>query len=125
VAPQSRREWASFICTLTELSARSIADAIARWVLPRGVDEVIITGGGALNGELVERIRRQLPSVEITAEANALGIDPAAKEALAFAALAWAHVRGATGNVPEATGAEGARVLGSYTPGRGAAGSAA
>lgn len=125
VAPQSRKEWASFICSLTELSARSIADAIARWVLPRGVDEMIITGGGALNGELVERIRRQLPSVEITAEANALGIDPAAKEALAFAALAWAHVRGATGNVPEATGADGARVLGSYTPGSGAAGSAA
>jgi anhydro-N-acetylmuramic acid kinase len=118
VAPRSRQEWASFICTLTELSARSIAGAIERWVLPRGVDEVVITGGGALNRELVERIRRRLPSLSITADAHALGIDPAAKEALAFAALAWAHVQGATGNVPEATGASGARVLGSYTPGR-------
>jgi anhydro-N-acetylmuramic acid kinase len=125
VGPRNREEWASFICTLTELSARSIAAAIQRWVLPRGVDEVVITGGGAFNAQLVERIRRQLPAVEITAGGNALGIDPAAKEALAFAALAWAHVQGATGNVPEATGASGARVLGSFTPGRGTADDAA
>lgn len=117
-APRSRAEWASFICTLTELSARSIAIAIQRWVQPRGVDELVITGGGALNAELVTRIRRHLPGLEITADSNALGIDPAAKEALAFAALAWAHVQGASGNVPEATGASGGRVLGSYTPGR-------
>ncbi|HUF51131.1 MAG TPA: anhydro-N-acetylmuramic acid kinase [Longimicrobiales bacterium] len=118
VAPRNRQEWASFICTLTELSARSIAGAIERWVLPRGIDEIVITGGGALNGELVERIRRRLPAVEVTAEGNALGIDPAAKEALAFAVLAWAHVHGVAGNVPEATGARGPRVLGCHTPGR-------
>lgn len=118
VAPAGRQEWAAFICTLTELSARSIAVAIERWVLPRGVDEVVITGGGALNAELVGRIRSQLPGVEITADSGALGIDPAAKEALAFAALAWAHIQGVTGNVSEATGASGARVLGCYTPGR-------
>jgi anhydro-N-acetylmuramic acid kinase len=121
VAPGTRQEWAGFICTLTELSARSIATAIQHWVQPRGVDEMVITGGGARNGELVARIRRHLPDIEVTVEQTALGIDPAAKEALAFAALAWAHVQGATGNVPEATGARGARVLGSYTPGRGAA----
>jgi anhydro-N-acetylmuramic acid kinase len=118
VDPRNRQEWASLICTLTEFSARSIASAIERWVLPRGVDEIVITGGGALNSELVERIRRRLPAVTVTAEHGALGIDPAAKEALAFAVLAWAHVKGAAGNVPEATGARGPRVLGCYTPGR-------
>jgi len=46
-----------------------------------------------------------------------LGIDPDSKEALAFAALAWAHVHGIPGNIPEATGATGPRVLGSFTPG--------
>lgn len=125
VAPGTRQEWASFICTLTELSARSIVTAIQRWVMPRAVDELVITGGGALNAELVDRIRRHLDGVEVTANPDSLGIDPAAKEALAFAALAWAHVQGAAGNVPEATGASGPRVLGSYTPGRGAAGGAA
>ncbi|MGH7449543.1 MAG: anhydro-N-acetylmuramic acid kinase, partial [Longimicrobiales bacterium] len=119
VAPQNRQEWAALICTLTEFSAHSIARAIERWALPRGVDEVVITGGGALNAELVARIRRQLSGVEVTADNGALGIDPAAKEALAFAVLAWAHTQGHPGNVPEATGASGARVLGCYTPGRG------
>ncbi|HEX6308205.1 MAG TPA: anhydro-N-acetylmuramic acid kinase [Longimicrobiales bacterium] len=120
VAPATKAQWASFISTLTELSARSIAGAIERWVLPRGVDEIIITGGGALNPELVARIRRLLPDTPVTADRAALGIEPAAKEALAFAALAWAHVEGAAGNVPEATGAAGPRILGSYTPGRSA-----
>jgi anhydro-N-acetylmuramic acid kinase len=118
VAPSGEAEWGIFISTLTELSARSIADAVRRWVLPRGVDEMIVTGGGARNTELVERIRRQLSGVPVRADDGALGIDPAAKEALAFAVLAWAHVRHLSGNVPEATGATGPRLLGCYTPGR-------
>jgi len=48
---------------------------------------------------------------------GALGIDPDAKEAVAFAALAWAHVHRIPGDVPEATGAARPRVLGSVTPG--------
>lgn len=116
IAPTTDEAWGEFISTLTELSARSIADAIGRWILPRGVDEMIVTGGGARNTELVERIRRRLPGVRIRADEAALGVDPAAKEALAFAALAWAHLSDLPGNVPEATGAAGPRVLGCYTP---------
>jgi anhydro-N-acetylmuramic acid kinase len=118
VAPANAEAWGVFISTLTELSARSIADAIRRWVMPRGVDEIIVTGGGARNTELVARIGRQLPGIPLHADSRALGIDPAAKEALAFAALAWAHVHRLTGNIPEATGAAGARLLGCFTPGR-------
>jgi anhydro-N-acetylmuramic acid kinase len=116
VKPDGWAGWATLISTLTDLTARSITDAITRWVLPRGVDEVIITGGGALNPVLVERIRRLL-DVPVSADPDALGVKPEAKEALAFAGLAWAHLQGMPGNVPEATGAAGPRVLGSYTPG--------
>jgi anhydro-N-acetylmuramic acid kinase len=116
VRPDGREAWASFISTLTELTARSICNAIEQWVLPRGVEEVIITGGGALNPVLVERIRSRLPA-PVLSDAAALGVEPAAKEALAFAALAWAHLLHEPGNVPAATGASGPRVLGSYTPG--------
>jgi anhydro-N-acetylmuramic acid kinase len=116
VSPDGWAGWGSLISTLTDLTARSITDAIHRWVMPRGVDEVIITGGGALNPVLVSRIRRRL-EVPVTANPDALGVQPEAKEALAFAGLAWAHVNGLAGNVPEATGAAGPRVLGSYTPG--------
>ena len=45
------------------------------------------------------------------------GIVGAVALRIAFAALAWAHLKGLPANVPEATGAQGPRVLGSYTPG--------
>jgi anhydro-N-acetylmuramic acid kinase len=110
--------WAALIATLTEFTARTIADSIDRWVKPQGLDEVIITGGGAHNGHLVSRIRALLAPLPVHADETILGVQPAAKEALAFAALAWAHVLRVPGNVPEATGAAGPRVLGSFTPGR-------
>jgi anhydro-N-acetylmuramic acid kinase len=85
-------------------------------VVTRGVSEVIVTGGGGRNPELVRRLRAALEPIPLL-EGDTLGVDPDAKEALAFAALAWAHVHGIPGNVPEATGARGPRVLGSFTPG--------
>jgi anhydro-N-acetylmuramic acid kinase len=115
VRPEGWSEWATFISTMTELTARSIVDAVERWVLPRGADELIVTGGGALNPVLMQRIRARL-AIPVLAEDAALGVPPAAKEALAFAVLAWAHTLRVPGNVPEATGAAGPRVLGSYTP---------
>jgi anhydro-N-acetylmuramic acid kinase len=115
--PADRAAWASLIATLTEATARSIVNAIQRWVAPKGNDEVVITGGGALNPELVRRIREGLAPIPVLSDAQALGLDPAAKEAVAFAALAWAHLSDVPGNVPEATGASGPRILGSYTPG--------
>jgi anhydro-N-acetylmuramic acid kinase len=116
VRPDGEDGWAAFVCTLTELTARSITDAITRWVLPKGVDEVILTGGGALNPSLVQRIRSRLP-VPVLADDATLGVRAAAKEAVAFAVLAWAHLQGVPANVPEATGAAGPRVLGNLTPG--------
>jgi anhydro-N-acetylmuramic acid kinase len=114
--PATEQHWADLLATLTALTARSIGDAYRRWVIPRGVDEVVLTGGGAKNPELAARIARELAPVRL-APASALGLDPDAREAAAFAVLAWAHLLGAPGNVPSATGAAGPRVLGSFTPG--------
>jgi anhydro-N-acetylmuramic acid kinase len=116
IPPEGDRDWLDLVATLTELTARSIADAYRRWIIPRGVDEVIVTGGGAKNPALVGRIRTLLDPLPVH-DGAALGVDPGAKEALAFAVLAWAHLHGIPANVPAATGASGARVLGSYTPG--------
>jgi len=103
------------VATLTALTARTIAAALRRWVLPRGAREVVVTGGGARNPRLVELIAA---GVDVPVRTGGeVGIDVDAKEAVAFAALAWAHVKGIPGNVPEATGALGPRVIGSYTPG--------
>jgi anhydro-N-acetylmuramic acid kinase len=115
--PEGDGDWLELIATLTELTARSIADAYGRWLLPRGVDEVVVTGGGARNRHLVGRISTLLDPIPVL-DGQVLGIDASEKEALAFAVLAWAHARGIPANEPSATGASGARVLGSFTPGR-------
>ena len=115
--PSDDQAWDDLVATVTAVTARSIASAIGRWVLERGVDEVVISGGGARNPTLVGMIRDGLAPIPVV-PGEALGIDPDAKEAIAFAGLAWAYACGIPGNVPEATGARGLRVLGSYTPGR-------
>jgi len=115
--PGVRNDWNSLVATITALTARTIADAIKRWVADNGVDELIVTGGGARNPTLVKLIQRELEEIPVR-DGSVLGVDPDAKEAVAFATLAWAHLKELPGNVPEATGAQGPRVLGSYTPGK-------
>jgi anhydro-N-acetylmuramic acid kinase len=116
VAPEGDDDWMELVATLTELAARTVADAYRRWVIPRGIDEVVLTGGGARNPVLAGRIRELLAPLPVV-DGSTLGIDPDFKEAVAFAVLAWAHIRGIPANVPAATGAVGPRVLGSLTPG--------
>lgn len=117
LTPRNAAAWNDLIATLTAFTATTILDALRRWVVPRGVDEVVVTGGGARNPVLVQMLRDGIAPIPLLT-GDEIGIDPDAKEALAFAALAWAHVQGIPANVPEATGAAGPRVLGSYTPGR-------
>ncbi|MBT8397712.1 MAG: anhydro-N-acetylmuramic acid kinase [Gemmatimonadetes bacterium] len=113
--------WPDVLATLTALTARSIGDAYRRWVIPRGVDEVFLMGGGSRNPALFRAIEEELSPIPLRF-GEALGMDPDAREAAAFALLAWAHVTGVPANVPEATGSQGLRVLGSWTPGRRGAG---
>lgn len=115
-APEGDQDWMDLVATLTELTARTVADAYARWVIPLGIDEVVLTGGGSRNPVLSERIRALLHPLPVL-DGSTLDVDPEAKEAVAFAVLAWAHLRGIPANLPSATGAAGPRVLGSLTPG--------
>jgi anhydro-N-acetylmuramic acid kinase len=116
--PTSKEDWCNVIATFTELTARSIAQAYKRWLSPRPIDEVFLTGGGARNPTLVGAIARALDPLPIQPR-DALKVDPDAREAMAFAVLAWAHLTGRSGNVPGATGARRSRVLGSFVPGSG------
>lgn len=114
--PEGDQDWMDLVATLTEFTARTVADAYRRWVIPMGIAEVMLTGGGARNPTLARRIRELLAPLPVT-EGGGLGVDADAKEAVAFALLAWAHLKGIPANVPSATGAAGPRVLGSLTPG--------
>jgi len=116
--PDSRPAgWNDFIRTLSEFTVRSTAYGIERFL--GEVDEVLVGGGGAKNPVLMEGLARALAPVPVralTADDSASGVDATTREAAAFALLAWAFLTGRPGNVPEATGAAGPRVLGSYTP---------
>lgn len=116
--PRDDRDWANIVATMTAFTAVSIADAYRRWLLPRGLDEVFLAGGGARNPELVRSIASELAPLPVR-DLSELGLDPDAREAVCFAVLAWAHLCGIPSNVPDSTGAAGSRVLGSHTPGRG------
>jgi anhydro-N-acetylmuramic acid kinase len=90
------------IATATELSVRTIFGAVS------AADEVIASGGGAHNMFLMERLGALIP-VRSSAE---FGIDPDAKEAIAFAVLAHETARRRPGNLPSATGARHPVILG-------------
>jgi anhydro-N-acetylmuramic acid kinase len=115
VQPRTDDEWNDLIATTSTLVVRSIRDALQRWALPLGVGEVVVTGGGASNGFLMHGLRQSLAPIPLRSGTE-VGIDSDAKEAIAFAGLAWAHMMKMPGNVPEATGAHGPRLLGSLTP---------
>lgn len=102
------------VATAVWLTARSIADQYVRWVTEPNA-EVLLSGGGARHPVLVAMIRRLLAPRPV-ALFDERFFDGEAKEAVAFALLAWLHVHGRAGNVPAATGAPGPRVLGKLTP---------
>ena len=105
---------ADIIATVTALTAKSIAQAYRRF-LPTMPDELILCGGGSHNRTLVEMLRAELPDVNMLSTDD-FGISVDAKEAVSFAILAWATIKGMTNNVPAATGAEGPVVLGKIVP---------
>ncbi|MEN8375058.1 MAG: anhydro-N-acetylmuramic acid kinase [Gemmatimonadota bacterium] len=121
VAPMREDEWDDLIATLTELTALTVAQGVERWLSGRGAAELLVGGGGCRNPYLMERLSQRMGALPVRSM-DELGVDPDAKEAIAFAALAWAHLHAVPANEPGATGAEGARVLGSLTPGAASAG---
>jgi anhydro-N-acetylmuramic acid kinase len=102
------------VATATSLTARSIADAYARF-LPEPVADVLVSGGGAKNAALMRDLEARLAPRRVR-RFDDVYYDGEAKEAVAFALLGWLHLRGRAGNVPGATGARGPRVLGKLTP---------
>jgi anhydro-N-acetylmuramic acid kinase len=100
------------IATATEFTARSIANAVGPF---EHITELIASGGGIHNRQIMRRLRELLPHLTIATTA-VHGIDPDAKEAIAFAVLAHEFVHGRPANIPSATGARHRAILGKHSP---------
>jgi anhydro-N-acetylmuramic acid kinase len=98
------------LASLTRFVAEAIALGLRRHAAPP-IDELLVSGGGARNPVLIDALRQAVAPVPVRATAD-IGLDPDAKEAVAFAVLANETLFGRPGNLPGATGAAGPRVLG-------------
>jgi anhydro-N-acetylmuramic acid kinase len=112
IAKRRRIAPADLIHTATASTAASIAQACGKFVLSRvRASELILAGGGARNPLLVAYLAAFLPSLKLI-PANAFGVPADAKEAFAFAVLAYAAWHQRANNLPSATGARHPAVLG-------------
>ena len=100
------------IATATVFTAATIAMGIERFA--PDTEEIIVSGGGVHNRQLLVQIEAFLPACRVTTTAE-FNIDPDAKEAIAFAILAYRTWKRQTGNLPSATGARHAVLLGKVT----------
>jgi anhydro-N-acetylmuramic acid kinase len=102
------------IATATALTAHSIALALKKFVLPQGkFTEYVISGGGTKNRTLVEMLTEQTAKLGLKLRpSDDFGVPSQAKEAIAFALLAYQTWRKQPSNIPSATGAEHPAILG-------------
>ena len=115
-----RAKSADLIRAATIFTALSVVDALNRFVLPKTkIHQLIVSGGGSRNPLLLVQLSAALGSIEIL-PSSSFGIPEDAKEAFAFALLAYETFHGRPGNLPSATGARGPAILGkiSYAPPR-------
>ncbi len=129
---------ADLLYTATYFTAASIADALRRFVLPTvDIHQLIVSGGGARNPLLMTQLQLLLTIASFSRHSplatrhfsnkpievlpsSQLGIPEDAKEAYAFALLAYENWQLRPGNLPNATGARRSAILGkiSYAPPR-------
>lgn len=111
-----RYRYVDLLRTAVELTACSIVRALHQFVFPRlepgiKLHRLVISGGGAHNRLLMERLRELLPALRLQLSDD-YGLRVDAKEAIAFAILAERTLHGLPGNLPSVTGAAKSMVLG-------------
>jgi anhydro-N-acetylmuramic acid kinase len=105
---------ADVIATATALTAASMAQALERFVLNKGkYRDWVVSGGGTENTTLMEMLKHEADNMNLwLRHSDDFKVPSQAKEAMAFALLAYQTWNQLPGNVPSATGAERPAVLG-------------
>jgi anhydro-N-acetylmuramic acid kinase len=103
------------IATATALTAESIALGVRNFVLTdMRVDEIFVSGGGTHNPTLMRMLQKAMDPIPVK-ETTEVGLDVDAKEAIAFAVMAYETAHARPSNVPMATGAKRSVILGKLT----------
>lgn len=103
------------VATATALTAESIALGVRNFVLPEmRVDEIFVSGGGTHNQTLMRMLRKAMGEIPVK-DTTEVGLDVDAKEAIAFAVMAYETAHARPSNVPMATGAKRHVILGKVT----------
>ena len=106
------------LSTLVEFTVDTIYNSYENFIFPDWeVDEVILSGGGAKNSAIVERLRERLNGIQLSVTDN-YGIPIDSKEAVAFALLANETIFGNCANIPSVTGAESSSPIGKIVIGK-------
>jgi anhydro-N-acetylmuramic acid kinase len=113
-AASHQLEPADILATLTDLTAASIVSSYHQY-LPGLPKQVLLCGGGAHNAYLKERLQGRLADTQVLTT-DEVGLSADAKEAIAFAVLAYWRQRQIPGNLPTVTGANQAIPLGDMYP---------
>jgi anhydro-N-acetylmuramic acid kinase len=107
---------ADILATLTDFTAASVVDSYRRF-LDTMPDQVLLAGGGSRNAYLRSRLQSRLGEAIPVLTTDEVGLSAESKEAIAFAVLAHWRMLGIPGNLPSATGAREAVLLGDvYAP---------
>jgi anhydro-N-acetylmuramic acid kinase len=105
------------LCTANVFIARQLQSALRRQrIEPGALDRVLVSGGGVANGLLWKLLCEEFEPRGLVAT-DSVGVPGEALRALHAATLAFCVIENLPANVPAATGAAGARILGSVTPG--------
>jgi anhydro-N-acetylmuramic acid kinase len=120
LAKKHRAHPSDLLRSVTLFTALSVVDALHRFVLPKiKIHQLIVSGGGAHNPLIIVQLAAALAPIEVLPSSQ-LGIPEDAKEAYAFALLAYENWQLRPSNLPNATGARRPAILGkiSYAPPR-------
>lgn len=108
--PEGPPDTPALLATLTELTVHTIIDAVRERLLPHGIDEVLIAGGGALNPVLMRGLRQGF--AQPVRGFGEYGWDAKDRETLAMAVMGYLALHGEQNVLPSATGAKGPVVAG-------------